>query len=50
MTSAYIEKDVILGLDDFLTDEDLANYTAAEIEAASLDGILYNAVDRGRVQ
>lgn len=38
---AYIEKDVILGLDDLLTSEDLADYNPAEIEAASLNGVLY---------
>lgn len=40
-TPAYIEKGVILGLNDFLTDEDLADYSEAEIAAASLDGVLY---------
>jgi multiple sugar transport system substrate-binding protein len=38
---AYIEKGVILGLNDHLTSEDLADYTPAELDAASLDGILY---------
>ena len=38
---AYITKDVILGLDDHLTAEDLADYNPAEVEAASLDGVLY---------
>ena len=38
---AYITKDVILGLDDHLSAEDLADYNPAEIEAASLDGVLY---------
>ena len=38
---AYITKDVILGLDDHLSSEDLADYNPAEIEAASLDGVLY---------
>ena len=38
---AYITKGVILGLDDHLTAENLADYTAAEVEAASLDGVLY---------
>jgi len=40
-TPAYIEKGVILPLSDLLTPEDLADYSAAEIEAASLDGVLY---------
>ncbi|MDE0079416.1 MAG: extracellular solute-binding protein, partial [Caldilineaceae bacterium] len=34
---AYITKGVILGLDDLLTADDLADYHAAEIDAASLD-------------
>ena len=38
---AYITKGVILGLDDHLTAEDLADYNPAEVEAASLDGVLY---------
>ena len=38
---AYITKDVILGLDDLLSAEDLADYGPAEIDAASLDGVLY---------
>jgi multiple sugar transport system substrate-binding protein len=38
---AYIEKDVILPLTDMLTEEDLADYSDAEIEAASFDGQLY---------
>jgi multiple sugar transport system substrate-binding protein len=38
---AYIEKGVILPLTDLLTPEDLADYSEAEIEAASLDGNLY---------
>ncbi|OUC06371.1 hypothetical protein RY27_21445 [Litorilinea aerophila] len=38
---AYIEKDVILPLTDLLSPEDLADYSEAEIEAASLDGQLY---------
>jgi multiple sugar transport system substrate-binding protein len=38
---AYIEKGVILPLSDLLTPEDLADYSEAEIEAASLDGKLY---------
>ena len=32
---------MILGLDDHLTADDLADYTDAEVEAASLDGVLY---------
>ncbi|MEZ4860754.1 MAG: extracellular solute-binding protein [Caldilineaceae bacterium] len=38
---AYIEKGVILPLSDLLTPEDLADYSEAEIQAASLDGVLY---------
>lgn len=38
---AYIEKGVILDLTDLLTPEELADYSEAEIEAASLDGKLY---------
>lgn len=40
-TPAYIEKGVILGLNDFLTDEDLADYDPAVIAASSMDGVLY---------
>ena len=38
---AYITKGVILGLDDLLSAEVLADYTGAEIDAASMDGVLY---------
>ena len=38
---AYIEKDVILSLSDLLTAEDTADYTDAEIAAASFEGKLY---------
>lgn len=38
---AYIEKDVILPLSDLLTPEDIADYTEAEIAAASYEGKLY---------
>ena len=38
---AYITKGVILGLDDLLSAEDLADFGAAEIDAASMDGVLY---------
>lgn len=38
---AYIEKDVILPLTDKLTPEDLADYSEAEIQAASMNGQLY---------
>lgn len=38
---AYIEKDVILPLSDKLAPEDIADYSDAEIAAASLDGEIY---------
>jgi multiple sugar transport system substrate-binding protein len=38
---AYIEKDVILPVTDALMPEDLADYSEAELNAASLDGELY---------
>ena len=38
---AYITKGVILGLDDLLSADVLADYTGAEIDAASMDGVLY---------
>ena len=38
---AYITKGVILGLDDLLSAEVLGDYTGAEIDAASMDGVLY---------
>jgi len=46
---AYIEKGVILGLNDFLTDEQLGNYTEAEIAAASLNGVIYMPLFEGEV-
>ena len=48
-TPAYIEKGVILGLDDFLSAEDLADYSPAEIAAASLDGVLYHPLFEAEV-
>lgn len=38
---AYIEKGVILPLTDLLSPEDLADYSQAEIDAASLEGDIY---------
>lgn len=38
---AYIEKGVILGVSDLLSDEDLADYQDSELAAASFDGVLY---------
>ena len=38
---AYITKGVILGLDDLLSADVLAGYTGAEVDAASMDGVLY---------
>ncbi len=38
---AYIEKGVILGVSDHLTEADLADYQASELAAASFDGVLY---------
>ncbi len=46
---AYIEKDVILPLTDLLTPEDLADYSVAEIGAASMDGQLYMPLTEGEV-
>lgn len=48
-TPAYIEKGVILPLTDLLTPDDLADYTEAEIEAASLDGDLYMPLTESEV-
>ena len=48
-TPAYIEKGVILGLTDFFTDEELADYSDAEISAASLDGVLYHPLIEAEV-
>ncbi|MCB0061683.1 MAG: extracellular solute-binding protein [Caldilineaceae bacterium] len=48
-TPAYIEKDVILGLNDFLTDEDMADYSASEIEAASFNGVIYHPLIEAEV-
>jgi len=38
---AYIEKGVILPVSDLMTPDDLADYSDAELSAASLDGQLY---------
>jgi len=46
---AFIEKGVILGLNDFLTDEQLGSYTEAELAAASLNGELYMPLFEGEV-
>lgn len=46
---AYIEKGVILPLTDLLTPDDLADYSEAEIEAASLDGELYMPLNDSEV-
>jgi multiple sugar transport system substrate-binding protein len=46
---AYIERGVILPLTDLLTPEELADYTEAEIEAASLDGELYMPLTESEV-
>lgn len=37
---AYVEKGVILGVSDHLTDDDLADYQESELAAASFDGEL----------
>jgi multiple sugar transport system substrate-binding protein len=46
---AYIEKDVILPLSDLITPEELADYTEAELEAASMDGQLYMPLTESEV-
>ena len=48
-TPAYIEKGVILGLSDLITGEALADYSDAEIAAASLDGVLYHPLFEAEV-
>lgn len=48
-TPAYIEKDVILPLTDLLTEEDLADYSQAELDAASMDGELYMPLTEAEV-
>ncbi|HXF60697.1 MAG TPA: substrate-binding domain-containing protein [Caldilineaceae bacterium] len=46
---AYIEKGVILPLSDLLTPEEIAHYSEAELDAASLDGVLYMPLTEGEV-
>lgn len=46
---AYIEKDVILPLTDLLSPEELADYSPAELDAASMDGQLYMPLTEAEV-
>jgi multiple sugar transport system substrate-binding protein len=46
---AYIEKDVILPLNDLLGPDELADYSAAELDAASMDGQLYMPLTEAEV-
>ena len=46
---AYIEKDVIQPLNDLLSPDDLADYSAAELDAASMDGQLYMPLTEAEV-
>lgn len=46
---AYIEKDVILPLSDVLSSDDIADYSQAELDAASLDGELYMPLTEAEV-
>jgi multiple sugar transport system substrate-binding protein len=46
---AYIEKDVILPLSDLLSADVLADYSEAELAAASMDGVLYMPLTEAEV-
>jgi multiple sugar transport system substrate-binding protein len=45
----YVQKDIILPLQDLFTPEELADYTESEIAAASYNGILYMPLQEAEV-